>query len=305
MNKIKIEEYNRNNKNTIEPGINQETGFKMEELIPIVAKLADKYVSSESSSISYEMAEHFMSTVIFTICEQSALDSEATAIAKNRTARQAYEEGYDKLVEKVKKAMEEFNQLTNYFDSYNNHCLEDTVIKGMPEFFKWYDVRFDPQNTMLTLDYPVLQDLSLYEGIHRIERYLHCIVLEQMFLSKFDRNRILEILSEYDTGYHLMIDNLCEVVFQDVLFHLLLEKPMQERFAKKDKNQIMSHVKNKIKSQSKSQMDNLSEQETKLKIRMRIHQLAETFILNYYDGNENLLHYLLPAADGIAARVIG
>lgn len=301
MNKIKIEECDANRKKEIETGVNQETGFNMEELIPIVAKLADKYVSSESSSVSYEMAEHFMSTVIFTICEQSALDSEAAAMSKKRTARQAYEEGYDKLVKKVKKTMEEFNQLTNYFDSYNNLCLEDTVIKGMPEFFRWYDVRFHPQNTILTLDYPILQDLSLYEGINRIERYLHCIVLEQLFLSKFDRSRILEILSEYDMGYHLMIDNLCEVVFQDVLFHLLLEKPMQERFTKQDRNQMMISIKNKIKNQT----DNLSEQETKLEIRMKIQQLTETLILNYYNGNEKLLHYLLPAADGIAARVMG
>ncbi len=36
---------------------NKETGYQMEELIELVAKLAEQYVSAESSSVSYEAAQ--------------------------------------------------------------------------------------------------------------------------------------------------------------------------------------------------------------------------------------------------------
>lgn len=43
---------------------------------------------------------------------------------------------------KQKKALDMYNELMTYFSSYGNRCLEDTIIKGMPEFFKWYNIDF-------------------------------------------------------------------------------------------------------------------------------------------------------------------
>ena len=68
-----------------------------------------------------------------------------------------------------------------------NICCEETIVKGMPEFFKHYDARFCPQNELLTLDYPVLCPLGRMKGVDRIYRYLSCIWLEQKFLRAFSK----------------------------------------------------------------------------------------------------------------------
>ena len=57
-------------------------------------------------------------------------------------------------------------------------CLRDTFMKGLPEFFKWYDIRFEPQNTILTLDYPLLKDISSYSGIDKIYEFIRCVHAE-------------------------------------------------------------------------------------------------------------------------------
>ena len=44
----------------------------MEELVPIVGKLAEKYTSFESTSISYEKAEQLMGAVLYSIHEWEA-----------------------------------------------------------------------------------------------------------------------------------------------------------------------------------------------------------------------------------------
>ncbi len=43
--------------------------YEMEELVPIVGKLAEKYTAFESTSVSYEKAEQLMGAVLYCIHE--------------------------------------------------------------------------------------------------------------------------------------------------------------------------------------------------------------------------------------------
>ena len=74
----------------------------------------------------------------------------------------------------------------------------DTFVKGLPEFFRWYDVRFDPQNTILEPDYLVLKDISGYTGIDKICEFIQSVCLEQKFLSEFPVDYITNILSAHN-----------------------------------------------------------------------------------------------------------
>ena len=266
------------------------TGFEyeMEDLIPIVSKLANKYVSAESSSITYETAEKLMNAVLFCIREHALPESELEVLARKKPAEQAYEAGYQSILWRVKNAMEFYNQITEQFDSYGNLCLQETIMKGFPEFFRWYDVKFDPSNSILTLDYPILKDLSQLEGIYRMEEYLAVIHLEQTFLRRFEKERVTAILSQYDADYRIMINNLCEVVLQDVLMHLLLKKPMQERLEEKDKEMIR----------------NISAKEEEGLLKEKVSKMAELFIRTSFPENEELINYLLPVAWDLAARMV-
>ena len=117
------------------------------------------------------------------------------------------------LVEKkVRKTLAMYNEMMPEFSDYGNICLYDTVVKGMPEFFKWYDIRFNPKDTILTLDYPVTRDLSGYTGIDRIYEYLKCIRKEQDFLHSFPESYVRGVLRKYCFGYQEMIENIYEIV---------------------------------------------------------------------------------------------
>ena len=49
--------------------------YKMEELVPIVAKLAEEYTAGESTSITYEKAQQLMEAVIYSIHEGEGEES--------------------------------------------------------------------------------------------------------------------------------------------------------------------------------------------------------------------------------------
>lgn len=156
--------------------------YEMEELVPIAADLAKQLLGWESTSMTYEKAE------------------------------QAYETGLGCVERKVRMALKLYHELLQEFDDYGNRCLGDTFFRGLPEFFRWYDMKFEPQNTILVLDYPVLRDLSSVTGVDRIYEFLHCLSLEQEFLREFPAGYVPQLLNEYAGGYRNRIENLCEIV---------------------------------------------------------------------------------------------
>lgn len=192
--------------------------YGMEELVPIVGKLAEKYTAGESTSVTYEKAEQLMGAVLYAIQELEQPGQTVLALAAGTPAAKAYEMGMAAVEEKVKKALCLYNEILPVFSHYGNRCLYDTVVRGIPEFFKWYDIRWEPQNTILTLDYPVLKDISGYTGIDRIYEFLKCIDWEQKFLRKFSKEDVLGILSEYNRDYREMIENICEPVLLRSLY---------------------------------------------------------------------------------------
>lgn len=189
-----------------------EINYDMAELVEIVAGLSEEYTSKESTSITYEKAEQLMEAVLF--CIKHAEESSENMLMKtvSMPAKEVYRIGYQKVVEKTKEALVKYNELMRTFDDYGNRCLYDTIVKGIPEFFKWYDARFFPQNTILCLDYPVREDLTGYSGIDRVDAYLDCIIKEQRQLAKMERGEVIQKLLSYNEGYRDLIENLTEMI---------------------------------------------------------------------------------------------
>lgn len=153
--------------------------YEMEELVPIVGKLAEKYTANESTSITYEKAEQLMGAILYCIHELKEINGNLLALSEKIPAQKAYEIGAAYVKEKTEKALNLYNRIMPGFYHYENQCLYDTFVKGIPEFFKWYDIQFEPQNTILTLDYPVLKDISGYAGIslRRMKLRRNCTII--------------------------------------------------------------------------------------------------------------------------------
>ncbi|MEY8426665.1 DUF6179 domain-containing protein [Lachnospiraceae bacterium 46-15] len=152
--------------------------YTMEELVPIVARLAEKYTAFESTSVTYEKAEQLMEAVLYCIHEIGFSEEEAVILAERIPARQAYETGLECVKRKVKRALDLYNEILTEVIWHEDQNLYDIFAKDMPEFFRRYDVKFEPQNTIIMLDYPVSKDLSRYTGIDKIYEFLVCICQE-------------------------------------------------------------------------------------------------------------------------------
>lgn len=265
--------------------------YQMEELLPVVAKLAERYTGLEHSSLTYERAAQLMEAVLYCIQEgEQDCESGGTFLisGKKLSARQACEEGYQRVVRKVSVALNLYNEIAADFLYYENICLRDTFLVGLPEFFRRYDARFAPMDTLLTLDYPILMDLSRYCGVDRIYPYITCIQLEQKFLHKFQKDNVLQILCQYNRDCRNMIENLTEIVLSSALEHLLAGKPLSEpKLSEDDKEQIrrkLCHSEN-------------------VDIRDKLREAVQKLVDVYYEGDPALRNYLRLATDNIAVRM--
>lgn len=199
--------------------------YSMEELVPIAGSLMKRYCGYENSSLTYEKAEQLMGAVLYCIHEYESGNENRTPPAFDAChggcesevrntkvpATDAYRTGYELVVRKAKKAVVLYNRTAAIFRDYRLRCLNDTFRKGLPEFFRHYDARFNPQDTILTLDYPVLENLQALSGIDRIYEYLRCILLEQKFLGQLPFEEVTGCLTEYHFHYEELFENICHV----------------------------------------------------------------------------------------------
>lgn len=218
----------------------QVCGYSLEELWPIVAWLAECSDGGESTSITYEKAEQLMEAVMY--CIKETRNKAGNLPETVRTAKEAYEIGYRLVKEKVYTALEEYNGMMLHFCAYKNLCLEDTFVKGIPEFFKWYDARFAPQETILTLDYPVPGVLYEKEGIDRIAEYIHAVSLEQKFLGEMKEEYVVKCLADYTSDYENMVENICAIVLESLVKEVFFAYGCGEEIKKERRKEWVEQV---------------------------------------------------------------
>ncbi|MBP3460288.1 MAG: hypothetical protein J6K58_13850 [Lachnospiraceae bacterium] len=195
--------------------------YTLEELLPIVAKLTERYTSGESTSVTYERANRLMGAVLYCIGEnekENALVSNAKVPAK-----EAYRLGYEKVIEKVKRTQERYNTMILSFCAYGNENYHDTVTKALPAFFRYYDVLFAPQDMVITMDYPVLCPIGK-SGIDAVEKYVAYIDLEQKFMGAFPKEYVYGIFRRFQRDYEKQFYNLCSIFYRHVLGCMLIGK---------------------------------------------------------------------------------
>lgn len=261
--------------------------YSLEEVMPIVSELAWKYTGCDHTSVTYEKAQMLMEAVLYCIHEYERQESNALLV-KHISAREAYEQGRAIVMDKLRRLQELYNQLIVDFKDYGSVCLRDTIRQGIPAFLDNYDFRFAPQETLLTLDYPILRDDTSISGISRVLSYVQCICLEQKFLKKINEHDIAETLRRYQRDYEHLIENICEIILQDMIGHMILDKPLQEEGLSREDLAVLKEI---LAGKTAEQ------------VRAYALKALEQLVARYYDDDRDMLDYLSCGIPDIVIRI--
>lgn len=271
--------------------------YEMKDLIPIVAELSEGYTSKESTSISYTAAQQLMDAVLYCINEynssiikdEKGLDTNLVLINSDHlTAKEAYQCGYQQVVQKTLHAKQIYDEIIIEFNGYRNRAYIDTVIKGMPSFFLYYDARYQPQNHILTLDYPTILSVEPRCGIDAIHQYLDYIKLEQFFLNKLPQSYVLEVLECYHEDYEDLLINISSIIFRNMIGHMIAGSSMELVFNESDYLKIRAFV----------------QRDTREEVERKLMEHIETLVNHAYQGNRHLKEYLQGDVKDFAATLI-
>lgn len=184
--------------------------YKLEEVLPVTARLAKKFTSNDSSSVSYETASKLMEAALYCIRECESKNEDTLLEGRRIDCMAAYKRGYEIVLEKAEQAKNVYHRMLHSFEDYGCQNYRDTIINGIPAFFLHYDAVFEPQNHILTLDYPVLNLSENMSGVDLILDYLIKAEYEQLFLQNFDREGIMNLLESIRPEYEeLYFENIC------------------------------------------------------------------------------------------------
>ncbi len=254
--------------------------FETEELMPIVAELADKYTGKESTSITYEKARQLMEAVLYCIHQyetDSAKSQELLTMDEKAAAKKVYSLGYETVLRNVKDAQILYNKIIPDFKYYENWCYYDTFVKGIPSFFLYYDPRFQPQNHILTLDYPVLYPVHSLQGIDAISAFIKCVSLELIFLGKLPDEYVFHVLRAYSPDHGELIINLAGIVLRNILGCRIAGKRVNmEGYTPWELERLINDV-------NRNDADSLEQ---------KMRGLVDELVQSGYDGLEELGDYL-------------
>lgn len=261
--------------------------YKMEELLPIVSELAQKYTAHESTSVTYEKAQMLMGAVLYCLDEYSHSCANSL-VDKSVSVKEQYHIGTNLILEKVDSIRKIFNAVSYRFDDFGLKCLYDTVQKGIPQFLNWYDAKFCPQDTILTLDYPLLMDCNSLTGADAVYKYIQAIQIEQLFLSLFDRYYVISVLANYNSEYQDMLENICGIVLMNTVGHIAVNKPFHDACFLHEEYLELSEI---FKEKSISDIENI------------VKKFIEEMVRRFYKNNADILEYLCCETNNIATRI--
>ncbi len=263
--------------------------YQMEELLPVVSELAQKYTGYESTSITYEKAQSLMEAVLFCLNEYNTSYMNTNSLVyKDIPVTEQYNIGVKLLYEKVENIREIFNKISLQFEDFGVKCLYDTVQKGIPQFLKWYDIRFCPQDTILTLDYPLPIDLSSLSGADAVYEYIRAIRAEQIFLRALDQNYITSVLEIYDSEYREMIENICSIVLTNMIGHIAIKKPFHDAGFLYEEHIQLTKI---FGGKSIADIEDI------------IKELIQNIVSRFYENDIDVLKYLCHESNNIAVRI--
>lgn len=206
--------------------------FTLEELLPLLQKRVRKYTGNDSTSVPYETAREILSSILYCIAEYDRHlqgTGHALASADAPDAELCFRQGLALEKEKLKNAKFLLARLQKHRLPIPLAAYQDTLMKGIPEFFPFYDVDYKASLDGGTIDYPLLvPQAPELSGIDLIYDYLKHLQAEDTFLGCFPLRAVRTLLRNYAADYQELLINICGLVFPVALSCILLNLPVHD-----------------------------------------------------------------------------
>ncbi|PKM76912.1 MAG: hypothetical protein CVU90_10060 [Firmicutes bacterium HGW-Firmicutes-15] len=198
------------------------------QLMSLLADLIIRYTKGESTSVKVETAQSLLLSILYSIdvCISSFPNPEdAIALLKAENLKEIYKKGLALVTSCVAYTRNLYQDIMDKKLDIPIQAYHSTLDEALPDFFNNYDEVFHAQDTMASMDYPLLFDDMHVQGIFYIKQYLESLAIETQFCSLFPKEDVAKLLANYGHVYRIdtreALINVFEVLLTNSLFSIL------------------------------------------------------------------------------------
>ncbi|MCY8281490.1 DUF6179 domain-containing protein, partial [Bacillus inaquosorum] len=209
--------------------ITSEKAYQIQvEMMQILQRLIDQHTQGESTSVTTETAEGIMISLLYAM-DAYALHFEKPEEVLVHLHSDSVKKIYTKGVELLHYYFEEAKQLYQDVkkmkldvpvDAYNL-----TIDESLPIFMNNYNIIFEAQNTMASIDYPLATDNMQLQGVFYIKQYLERLLIETRFCHFFNHQDLMYVLTNFGRicrfNYRIELFNIFELMINNAVFSLI------------------------------------------------------------------------------------
>ncbi|GAB2548019.1 DUF6179 domain-containing protein [Gracilibacillus alcaliphilus] len=212
--------------------ISQQKVYQIQvELIQVLQQLIQRHTQGESTSVTSDTAEGIMTSLMYAVdaCTLQFSNPEKAIMYLNKESIQGiHAEGVELLrhyMEDTKRLYQEVKKmkLDVPVDAYNM-----TIDESLPLFIKHYNIIFEAQNTMASIDYPLAIDDMQLQGVFYMKQYVERLQMETRFCHFFSHQDLMYVLTNFGKinrcNYQIDLFNIFELMLNNTVFSILSGK---------------------------------------------------------------------------------
>jgi hypothetical protein len=192
----------------------------------MLARQVQRYTAGESSSVPVDTARRLWESLCFLLslpAETDPMDPAAWQLPAGSDPESEWVRGVHRLRQKAERGKLLWRAACLSAPPIPNIAFQDT-LKSIGEGWQSYDPRFFAAEFPCTIDYPLCCPVpETLRSLDYIEEYLHCIVIENDLLRRFDASLCRRLLTRYCMDYCGQLVNLYEPIAVNALGLTILD----------------------------------------------------------------------------------
>lgn len=217
--------------------INQIQGQLFEVLKKVIetngSELNGKEVNGSEAihGLTMDQAERFLTSICYQISYGLKKEASIEDQIKKLKATEIfvlYQKGHDCLRTEFEIEKKTYEKLKGQRLTIDNQAYEDTLMRGLAEFFDTYDMVGKAHELPGFFDYPLCAKRKEVGGLSYVKEYLEHFREEESFCQLFEEGKLKALLNGYSTQSRQLAVNLYEMVIANVLGCLMLNKSWNE-----------------------------------------------------------------------------
>lgn len=204
------------------------------DMMFLLNDLINRYTKGESTSLKVDTAEMLMNSICYSIdagFSDCSSPEKCIALLKVKPLKEIYYDGIKNItacVEKIRNLIAEMQKIRMDIP------LEAYIatIESIPAFFNVLSIMFAPQDSVPSIDYPLVFDDWSVRGVYYMKNYIETLNLETKVCRLFNIEDIKQVLESYGRIYNIdyrkCLINIFELTINNAVFSVLSGYPARQ-----------------------------------------------------------------------------